>query len=141
MKTPEKIKADMAKKIKLVTDSYLKDTPRKIRELREMRIPSAIERPLSKQDLADMTDVGPQNVGKIEKDYGETHSLNASIKFLIKVAVIFDIDLNYLVGLKDQPERLSAKNTSSKPLSSQDDRLDILISLQRETLEVLKEKA
>jgi transcriptional regulator with XRE-family HTH domain len=141
MKTPEKIKADMAKKIKLVTDSYLKDTPRKIRELREMRIPSAIERPLSKQDLADMTDVGPQNVGKIEKDYGETHSLNASIKFLIKVAVICDIDLNYLVGLKDQPERLSAKNTSSKPLSSQDDRLDILISLQRETLEVLKEKA
>ena len=143
MKSPEQIKRDRLKDFKKVLDSYYKETPKKIRELRQGIIPSAVKTPMSKNDLALITDVGAQNVGKIEKDYGEAHSLNASIKYLLKLAVIYDIDMNYLVGLTDEPRRLSSlcvKNTPVQDDQLNDSKLDILIGLQKEMLETLKSK-
>ncbi len=139
MKTPENLRKEFAKAL----NSYHKNTPKKIRDLREAVVKSAINRPMSKNDLAILTGVGAQNVGKVEKDYGEEHSLNASIKFLIKLAIIFDIDMNYLVGLTEQPRRLSklsgkiSKENEEATLA--EDKLDILIDLQRKTLKTLQE--
>lgn len=138
METPELLSAEMIDKIDKATESYLKDTPKKLRELRDMRIPSSIKRPMTKQDLANLTGVGAQNVGKIEKEYGEAHSLNASIKYLIKIAVIFDVDLNYLVGLTQVPKRLYNVNGPKPSKKLDDKKLSALIDTQEKILEILK---
>lgn len=139
MKSPESVKRDVSKRIEQALDSYLKNTPKKIRELRQGMIPSSIQVPMSKNDLALITDVGAQNVGKVEKDYGEPHSLNASIKYLIKLAIIFDIDMNFLVGLTEEPRRLSGlSNNTKKQEVLAEGKLDQLIDLQKQMLEALK---
>jgi transcriptional regulator with XRE-family HTH domain len=136
MKSPETLMKEFSK----VVNSYHKNTPHKIRDLREAVIKSAIDRPMSKNDLAAITGVGAQNVGKVEKDYNDTHSLNASIKFLIKIAIIFDVDMNFLVGLTEEPRRLSRlteKNGKSKQ-ALPEDKLDVMIGLQKQMLEALQ---
>lgn len=142
MKTPALISPSEIKKLCDAADqSYKLETPRKIRALRNMEIPSRITKPMSKSDLAKITEIMPQNIGKMEKDYGEPHGLNPSLSFIQKVAIIFNIDANFLLGLRDEPAPLyndQADKTTSA-IETSGDKMDQLIELNKKILKALTE--
>lgn len=146
MKTPENISpSEIQKKFDKAYTSYQTQTPKKVQDLSSMVVSSDTTRPLSKSDLAKLTDIRPQNIGKMLKGYGEPNGLNCSLQFLMKVALIFNVDMNWLCGLTSEPTVLfrhegSMEISSKQKIELTENKIDKLIELGDELLKEMKDQ-